>query len=255
MNLSVYRILLNHVCAGIVLLALSGCGAPIPPTSGTLPIATKTVAIVSLLPDTLSRGHVGFTVFQNAFDVVPAEFDPNDYALKVMADDLATKYKVVIVNVNRTVIMAASKATPPNGWMGPLVPYVFTDTVIQKYLKQQIKPGSSDIIAVIDGSEPDSMPSLNNAGVGLFSRGTFGPMKTFDIFGLHAHFEIFDGNSFKEITTSEGSDTDFVQSQLHWTGESYDSLPASTKLTMANMEHQAIQSYVTAVLQATNLLN
>jgi len=241
----VFRQLLNPVACLSLLLILAGCGsASIPPTNGAIPAAAKTVAVVSLLPDTLSISYVGITVFGNKNATFPAEFDTNEYVRNVGEQLLSPRYNIVPIKLNSDAIFAAVKSTPPNTWMGPLPAAIFTDPVIQAQFKAHVKPGTADLIVVCDGTYP-AAPTGLCAG----SQGFRQP----DVFWLASHFEVFDGNTFEEITSSDGAAVDNIWSKLTWDGEPYDSLSAETKTSMADVEHQAIYAYVKSVLMRANL--
>ncbi len=234
-----------------VLLGLASCGTPVPPASGPTPGAIKTVAIISVLPDTVSMSHVGFTVFGNAFAILPAESDPNDIVRKTAAKALSPRYTVLTPRVDVAAIIAAQNADRQNSWTHVLppaftVPHSFTPAEIGQF----IKPGAADLVVIFDASEPQDKPYLNYPGWGVISLGTFA---VYDSYSVHVLVDVFDGRTFQPVGEPYNGGNAVIPSDLRWEGQAYDALSPSTKASMAVYEQEAVQTEVTTDLAKIGL--
>ncbi len=229
-------------------LGLTGC-MPYPNFEAN-PTTYKTVAFVSLLPQSIVMSHVGFTVFQNDFAVFPVKFDPNALAIQTALPLLASRYQVKDLGIDNAAFLAAVHQHFSIFDKG-----IGTDGLVQDELKATVKPGQADLIVVLDASEPPEDANFVDRTVfnfvGLASISPFGKTDA-DGIVMFGWIKVFDGTTFQLLaygTGGWGTDTDAGISDLHWRGEPYDSLSTEQGQKLDAIEQRVIRDSVANALQ------
>ncbi len=238
---------LTQLLSFLTFLTLTCCAfQPAPLTSTS---RYKTVAVISLLPETFSMSHQGFTVFQNHFAVFPVDFDPNQTTIEVAINLLSQNYQVRDLGLNRQFLMSGIRENYSRIDLDNTAP------LVSSQLQAVVKPGTVDAIIVFDASMPDPVEhlSITDPGMGLYSRGQFGVKG--DYIGVIAPCEVFDGQTFKEIALTYAGQGTGSMSSMEWIGQPYSSLSGSDKNSLKLLGVQALQTYVKASLTDLHLLN
>jgi len=193
--------------------------------------------------------YVGVTVFENRFAEFPLDFDPNQIATDAAKSLLLSNYQVYDLGLNETAII--------NKIHENYAPIDLDNTapLVQAQLEKLVKPGTVDLIIVIDGSKPDPVEHLSpvDSGIGLYTRGQFGNVGNSS--GVIAPFELFDGRSFQQVALSYAGQMSGPDNNLNWRGESYDNMSASDKTTLDEIGRQALEIYVGNSLADVHLTN
>jgi hypothetical protein len=193
-------------------LALASCAfQPVPLTN---PTQYKTVAIISLLPQTYTMSYIGLTVFGNRYAEFPLDFDPNQIVTEAATNLLAPHYQIRDLGLNETAIINSIQQNYSGTDLDNTAP------LVQAQLEKLVKPGAVDLIIVADGSKPNPVEDLRptDSGIGLYTSGTFGGAGNSS--GVIAPFELFDGQSFQQIALTYAGQMSGPPSDLNWKGES-----------------------------------
>lgn len=228
-------------------LVLASCAVQPGPLSN--PAQYKTVAIISLLPQTYTMSYIGFTVFENHYAEFPLDFDPNLIVTQTATNLLSSHYQVRDLDLNAAAIINGVQQNYSTIDLNNTAP------LVQAQLERLVKPGTVDLIVVIDGSDPEPVGNLSptDSGVGLYTRSQFGGAGNSS--GVIAPFELFDGRSFQQIALSYAGQMSGPASDLNWKGEPYDDLSASDKVALDEVGKRALAIYVTRSLSDVHLLN
>lgn len=222
---------------------LASCGYGLKPLSSAPQY--KSVAFVSLMPATLTLWHKGITVFQNHSAVVPLSWNPNRYVGHVARTILERRYKVVRLNLDRKRIMTTI-ARADDG-VFPLE----TAPLVSAALKSAVKPGTADIIVVLDATSANKNGESERypREVGLYV-GTQFMIAPSEVATL-ATFEIFDGTTFEQIAQTFSGGEQAVKFQ--WYGKPYDKFSPETKRRLYVAEHRSLNRYVKMSLMKNHL--
>lgn len=239
-------------------LLLCGCTLPSPNLAQSTG-SYKTVAFISLLPQSITMWHLGFTVFQNDSGAFPLEFDPNVLATQTADALLSPRYEVKDIGVDNEAFLTAV-----HNHFSMLNQISGTEGLVQDELKASVKPGQVDVIVVLDGSQPPSTANFvsgNILEVGLISTSAWSGLVqvlqhtyTGDMIGVAATVEVYDGTTFQELARGwgQGVPNDGVSS-LGWRGETYSRLSTAQKQNLENVEKTVINDYVTTALPSVHL--
>ncbi len=244
------------ITVGLCVLGLPGCSPR--PNFATLPTNYKSVAIISLLPQTITMSRIGFTVFQNHSDVFPTSFDPNAVAIKTANATLSQRYRIVDLGIDQNAFFETVEKnfTWVDSFPGP-----HTDDLVADQLKARVRPGLADLVVVIDGTEPPKYASFLSGGgveVGLYSFSGYdqhGIGFQDDHIGLAATVEVFDGSTLQVLGYGHGGLFDAIPSDLSWRGAPYKDLTDEQKQDLATIEEEAITEFVPGAFRNAHLVS
>lgn len=223
----------------------------------------KTVAVISLLPQTITMSHIGITIFQNDFAIFPLDWNPNTVATQTAIALLNQNYQVKDLHVDTNAFVEAIQKKYSKFDIGA------TEDLVIDQLKATVKPGQVDLIIVIDASAPESIRQIgpDNSGVGLVSTSghdRYGIGSDTDVIHTNAVLEVLDGTTFDHIVVNMGSAypdiasgnaPDASVSGLSWRGQAYSDLSLSQKQQLTSLEQQVVRNFVTVALKNVHLIN
>jgi hypothetical protein len=243
--------------AALLSVTMTGCSVPRPNFSVNQN-EYKTVAVISLLPQTITMSHIGFTVFQNDFATYPLDWDLNAFAVQATESFLSQHYQTRNLNVNTGAIMAdvQQKYT--------LLDAGDTSGLVSAQLQAQLSPGLVDLIVVIDASAAGHASDIGGSGGFAPNHGlsSYNIATGQDVVSLDATFEVFDGTTFKLLAFCPGGPPDIDgtgkaptdrASGLNWRGQSLDSFSTEQRQNLKTAEQNAIQDFITAAMPFVQL--
>lgn len=234
----------SRFCLVVILpILLSACGfQPQALSNGS---RFKTVAVVSLLPATVTFWHKGITVFQNHGAVFPLTWNPNKFTYNVAQSILRKRYNIVKLHIDKQKIVQNIHDAHSSAFI------IHTGRMISSALKKMVKPGSADIIIVMDATafNKDGYAGRYTAGDGLGINGQ--PFDRYSSIATYANFEIFDGDTFKEIALTFSDPS--LPLKIQWFGAPYENFSPNQKRRIYKAEHKSLYNYVLYSLQTNHL--